>query len=208
MNYKIMQNFLDKNDADYIEKEIVGNSIPWEIVMPNVPLFKSTDTRRFREMNSKTIDTHVKNEEVSEYAKLTNILFEKIKQTFDVDFVVSRCRINYISAHFNSWDYYRKIDVPHVDVLDYSENMYTGIYYINTCESILGSTTIFKNTVNGSNALKAIDTIDLVVETGISSTKNNFAIWEANVMHSGPGFVDMDRYVINFNITTNKKIDL
>jgi hypothetical protein len=202
MKYIIIDNFLTKEQADYIEKSIsVDNVVNFHDMPITVKSYKSMNNNLFKSCKAylKQLIIHNEYTEKGFESICEPILFE-IQRKFNCKLAVTNFRANLSDRDCEEPTL--KNDVPHVDILEIKDNMYTCLYYVNDSE---GDTILFNETSKGSIFYDDIPE-ELTVLEKISPRKNRFVLFKSENLHSAPAYTRVNRYVFNMNITTDKEI--
>ena len=173
MIYKI-DNFLKYSDWKNINANLLGTRFSWYYnshkVKNNDGQFQFTHLFWSREEGKN-----------SDYYELVNPIIDKLNPD-----VIARVKANLTTKTENIKD-----SVMHNDLNNYSENQWTGIYYVNT-----------------NNGVTKFETGDVC-----ESVANRFVCFKSDLKHAGTTHTDENvRCVINFNwfgfIDTDNKVNI
>jgi hypothetical protein len=201
--FKIIDNFFPAQVADQIEQLIrVDKIIKFDDLPVNASYYNNTDTSLYQHTKSYTKILIRKN--ILEYTPAVDIMdmiIAQISTVIKTRFVISSVRINYMNQSCAAPTL--KYDVPHIDIKNITDKMYTLIYYVNHSH---GDTIIYKETSRGSDYDYEYPASPTCLER-IAPRKNRLLLFDTNHLHHGPGYCTEDRYVINLNITTEFPLD-
>ena len=160
MIYKI-DNFLSSDDWKNISDNLLGNKFPWfynkHKVRANDDEYQFTHIFWSREEGKN-----------SDYFELANLIMNKLNPD-----IIARVKANLTIKTENIKD-----SIMHRDLNNYSENQWTGIYYVNT-----------------NNGVTKFETGDVC-----ESVANRFVYFKSDLKHAGTTHTDENvRCLINFN---------
>lgn len=206
MKIKIITDFLNKEDSDELEKNIVNTSFPWALIPNtldlNLPGYNAANHNppflRHTFFDSK-------NNNKTEHVVYLKKILERIQEEFygkEVQYVriASNCLLR-------NTEHLDKFSPPHIDV-DHDDtdktiyDCYTGLYYINDCD---GETLMYDKIYEYSEEGFVYDpNEEYKIICRMMPKKGTFAYWNASMFHAGPASASKPRYVINFNFVVKK----
>lgn len=201
MSYRIVDNFLDKEDFDRIKKRLFEPTFRWTFSAVTVMDLKSEELNKkyvtpnhfvhnFYRIYHPKLDSEPVIVESEEYDLMTPCLnrFEELEP--NKNFLLLRIGANYL-PHVEALK--NNVDIPHAD--NRTADGYACLLYLNDS----GGDTILYNQLYTGEEPKQFDIL-----TRIEPKENRFVYWDIRRYHSAPSSGNQDRIVINFNFEEEK----
>lgn len=190
MFFETYYNFLE-NDADLkkMENALLDKYFPWFYFESTVEVKKNKNNRFY----NPPILRHcfiMDNTVGSNWYHIIEPLLTAIANKFQSNIEVINAHANLMMPCEIKTD---KIDIPHIDQDNCTDNFYTAIFYLRDSD---GDTTLYNQTTKTNQDIN----IDILTERcKITPEKNKLAVWRTPILHSGPGSVSKTRVIINLN---------
>jgi hypothetical protein len=198
----VIENFVGKDYSSSLYKEMTSRFFPWFFFESMVRLTDEDERHKETFALHSPVFRHnfVTRTEVNSKIEVLSPLIQKIQSLFDREVMFYNIHANLLctNSEMNG-----KYSLPHIDVSydadTYNESeCYTGIYYLNTCDSF---TRVYNETATiGNSTLPDVFT----KYSDVATEEDKFVYWDTNVFHSGPASTNKPRVLINVNFVVRK----